>query len=796
VRPGAVELCDGEDEDCDGEVDDNAADARTWYADADGDRTGDPASPLRACAAPPGAVGNNRDCADDDPDRFPGNPERCDGLDQDCDAPDQPVPADAPLWYVDGDGDGQGVGAGVAACAAPAGTAPVAGDCDDAAADVFVGAPEQCNVRDDDCDRQVDEDVTAFSSWRDGDGDGWGDPAVEQQGCALAPGFVLRADDCDDGVRTVSPSATEVCNGVDDDCDGAIDDEAVDRTVVYADLDGDGWGAGAELACAGPGAVLRAGDCDDAADAVHPQATELCDGVDGDCDGEIDEGAADRVTAFVDGDGDGWGADGSGALVCPAPGLVRREGDCDDARAEVNPTAAEVCDGADDDCDGAIDGGAIDRERVYDDSDGDGWGAGAGRLTCAGPEDVLVAGDCDDADGARHPGVVERCDGVDQDCDTVIDDAAVDAEVWYVDADGDGFGGAAFSLVACAAPVGWVGDATDCDDLEAADFPGATERCDGVDNDCDGEIDEGAVGGDGDGDGVCDFEDQCLGDDATGDTDEDGVCDDGDQCRGDDAAGDSDGDEVCDDVDLCLGDDAVGDADEDGACDDVDQCLGDDAAGDADGDGLCDDRDLCLGDDASGDTDGDGVCDDSDPCVFGPEIRRDVLFFDDFEGGLGQWVGKSAGAHSGLTVADPRRAGNLVLTWTQMNSGGDIFSRQTFYDPSQSYELSFQYLGDPTRGGVPGNLGGFIGFSQGFPDVHTWIAGTDPGWFTAAPQALVDDGTWQRVTITVSYPVPAHVMLEDFVTSGRAGDAFFDDVKVAVVVNDRDRDGVCDADER
>jgi hypothetical protein len=113
-----------------------------------------------------------------------------------------------------------------------------------------------------------------------------------------------------------------------------------------------------------------------------------------------------------------------------------------------------------------------------------------------------------------------------------------------------------------------------------------------------------------------------------------------------DCLADGDGDGVCDPDDLCLGDDASGDGDEDGVCDDSDLCLGDDASGDGDEDGVCDDSDLCLGDDASGDGDGDGVCADSD-CDDGDSGAQTVdgcglcggdnstcgLFFDGFESG-------------------------------------------------------------------------------------------------------------------------------------------------------------------
>ncbi|MCB9742125.1 MAG: hypothetical protein H6741_00540 [Alphaproteobacteria bacterium] len=140
--------------------------------------------------------------------------------------------------------------------------------------------------------------------------------------------------------------------------------------------------------------------------------------------------------------------------------------DCDDRDAAVHPGAAERCDGADDDCDGAVDEGA--RIRVYDDADGDGYGApeSAAEACAAEVGQVEQGGDCNDGDAETNPGEpVEACDDpVDRNCDGVLE---------FLDEDGDGH-------AACQ----------DCDDGDADVNPDAEERCDAVDNDCDGEIDE------------------------------------------------------------------------------------------------------------------------------------------------------------------------------------------------------------------------------------------------------------------------------------------------------------------
>ena len=124
-------------------------------------------------------------------------------------------------------------------------------------------------------------------------------------------------------------------------------------------------------------------------------------------------------------------------------------GDCDDGNPDINPDATEICDGADNNCDGAIDEG-------FSDADGDGW------AYCA---------DCDESDPLTYPGAEELCDTLDNDCNGVPGPQEVDA-------DGDDF-------MICE---------NDCDDTNPDVNPDADEdRRNGIDDDCDGEIDEGGV---------------------------------------------------------------------------------------------------------------------------------------------------------------------------------------------------------------------------------------------------------------------------------------------------------------
>lgn len=123
-------------------------------------------------------------------------------------------------------------------------------------------------------------------------------------------------------------------------------------------------------------------------------------------------------------------------------------------------------------------------------------------LACGVDEDgdgVTVPADCNDGDASIYPGAPEICDGWDNDCDGRFDIDAVDASTFYVDADGDGWGDPSSPIEACAQGFGVVVDDLDCDDGDADRFPGAPETCDGsaVDSNCDGSAGQDDVDQDG-----------------------------------------------------------------------------------------------------------------------------------------------------------------------------------------------------------------------------------------------------------------------------------------------------------
>ena len=238
-----------------------------------------------------------------------------------------------------------------------------------------------------------------------------------------------------------------------DDCDDE-DPDAWDFSQVYADADGDGRGTGDTFQTCGPagdGQATEDGDCDDGDATVYPGATEICDGVDNDCDGTADnEEQLDFQSYWPDEDDDGYGADTGELVDCGNPsGYAPGAGDCDDTNASVNPGAIDdTCDEVDDDCDDSVDEDA-GLARYYEDEDGDGYGRGDGVQACTPPDGYAEAGDdCDDGDPTAHPDAEDYCgNGVDEDCDDKDTVCHVEQADSYADADasvtgaGEGFYG-------------------------------------------------------------------------------------------------------------------------------------------------------------------------------------------------------------------------------------------------------------------------------------------------------------------------------------------------------------------
>ncbi len=481
-------------------------------------------------------------------------------------------------------------------------------------------SPEVCNGADDDGDGQVDEGPVAWAPDRDGDGHGSASAASLWPDCGTIPASsVPDASDCDDQDPGVGPGRPELCDGVDQDCDGLVDEGACPCPVEVT-------GEHAFMACTTPLIVWAEAveECDalgwhlasigskDEQDALYsvvaPYNTVFWIGfndleVEGDwvwADGspvtytnwranepnnggpygeqcaEIEpagqwddqscsdlqpwvcQDACTLATFFEDADQDGLGDPNAAVEACAAPsGAVGNALDCDDG----DPAAPGV---------------------YFEDADLDGFGDGPALVTCPGPELVPLDGDCDDGDPAASPDGVELCDGLDNDCSGVVDDGP--GGPWWPDADGDGFGDQkAEPIDALCPPPRWVRDGSDCDDADPDVHPGAYELpADGVDSDCDGVDSTLPPDLDTDGDGLTDLEEAELGTDPEDpDTDGDGLGD------AEEDPVDRDGDGLIDPLDP----------DDDG--DGIDTAI--EGTDDHDGDGIPNHHDL--------DSDGDGAAD-------------------------------------------------------------------------------------------------------------------------------------------------------------------------------------------
>jgi hypothetical protein len=346
AHPDAAERCNGIDDDCDAETDEGVL--ITSYVDADGDGYGHGGSLVMSCEVPEGTTSDSTDCDDREAAVHPDAEETCNDIDDDCDKriDDDDDDLDAPAQYADNDGDGFGdPTTGEKACDWILDRVFDAADCDDQHASVNPMAYETCNAIDDDCDGLADDDAPVVTGrsifYTDGDGDGLGtlpyvmrcvaprghvetygdcddtdatigprttmyrdsdgdnfghEPDERCVGPSSGPEWILTGGDCDDARANVFPGAPEVCDDIDDDCDGLADDD--DPGLVwptrYLDNDADGYGA-SSTATAVPtcalavGQVAVDGDCDDRMRTTHPGAAEVCvNSVDDDCDGVID----------------------------------------------------------------------------------------------------------------------------------------------------------------------------------------------------------------------------------------------------------------------------------------------------------------------------------------------------------------------------------------------------------------------------------------------------------------------------------------------------------------------------
>jgi|GEM_PF-1200907 len=520
LLPSIPELCDGVDNDCDGLTDEGFTVGDTCTS-----------SGVGACATA-GTVVCNGDGSGTTCSALPGTPttETCDGVDNDCDgAIDEAYPIGQPCdgsdddlcangtWSCAADGTAECVNETVSLVETCDG---IDNDCDGVLDDGFnVGAAcdgndadlcaegvlecepttlgvicndntgdniETCNGVDDDCDGKTDEGFDVGFPCDGPDAD-----------LCLRGTKVCTADGTGTECANDEPLAVETCNGVDDDCDGLYDEPDADGCVqYYEDTDNDGYGTGpGQCLCAPVGdfTSLTNDDCDDTRDDVYPGSVEICDGVDQDCDTVVDENPETGTTPWVlDCYGGPEGTEDVGICTGGTTTCLGVAGFDPICQGEQQPED-EACDTLDNDCDGVTDEeNALDCDVYYQDVDNDTYGTGPARCLCfpEGEWDNTNDLDCNDDDPLINPDAVEVCDGVDNECDTFVDEDPGDSSLKLTQTCYTGppltlgVGTCASGIETCDSTIG------DWGPCEGEVTPTPGENCDGLDTDCDGLADD------------------------------------------------------------------------------------------------------------------------------------------------------------------------------------------------------------------------------------------------------------------------------------------------------------------
>ncbi|MFY8079043.1 MAG: MopE-related protein [Flavobacteriales bacterium] len=334
-------------------------------------------------------------------------------------------------YYADSDSDTFGnLNSTLSACSQPSGYVINSIDCNDSNSSIYPNALEVCNTFDDDCDGLINEGFSFITYYADSDGDGFGNPNASLSACSPPAGYVTNNGDCNDANAQVKPGAVELCNLIDDNCNGQINEGLV-FVNYYIDTDQDGFGAGAATNSCTPifgNYVTNNLDCNNNNASIRPNAIEICNSIDDNCNNLIDDGLT-FVNYYIDADGDGYGA-GNATNSCSnlGAGYATNNTDCNNFNADIRPNAIESCNGIDDNCNNAIDDG-IQFLNYYLDVDHDGYYLSIVNA-CASPginysTSGSVFGDCNDTNFSINAGAAEICGNlIDENCDG-LDEACI-----------------------------------------------------------------------------------------------------------------------------------------------------------------------------------------------------------------------------------------------------------------------------------------------------------------------------------------------------------------------------------
>lgn len=405
------------------------------------------------------------------------------------------------------------------------------GDCNDKNKLIYPGASELCDGIDNDCNGMTDENIANQSYYT---------KAAETQGVGICTSGIKS---CVNGAweiitPEVTPATTELCDGKDNNCNGFLDEGQL-LSTFYLDEDGDGFGdlSKSISGCTGvdnliyfngvkvTNYVTKDGDCDDSNSKINLNAIESCNAIDDNCNKQVDEGLEQVANCGFNNKGIKTTYCVNGSIIDKTPCVDPDK--CKNGEAKACTTicgtgietcvdgiysgctaslpTTEVCDGVDNNCNTFVDEGQA-MNTFYLDDDEDGFGdltksivgctAADGSIYSSGIKQIKNYvdgdGDCNDTNAGINPSAVELCNGIDDNCDNLIDNGSgVAPNTFYLDADKDGYGTSDTKVEACVAPAGYVNNNTDCNDTNAIVNPAAKEVCNAIDENCDGIVDNG-----------------------------------------------------------------------------------------------------------------------------------------------------------------------------------------------------------------------------------------------------------------------------------------------------------------